>query len=83
MPPIDETIALAPLAGRLKRCFRYDPPRGYGAGKRRISGLVAQFFDCPRHRARRIVERLEARGFLYALDDGRDARWAFDPEPFL
>jgi hypothetical protein len=74
-------IALEPLTKNLRTCFRYDPPRGYRAGKARVSQLVEQFYDCSQERARGIVERLEKQGYMYATQGGTKARWRFDPHP--
>lgn len=74
---------LEPLTQDLRRCFRFDPPRGYTRGKERVSRVLQRFFDCSETRADRIVSRLEHEGYLYSTSRGRSARWRFDPFPVI
>lgn len=70
-------VDLPRLANGLRLCFRYDPPRGREAGKRRVERLVGSLCACSATRAAGIVDRLEARGHMYL----RRQRWRFDAHP--
>ena len=72
---------LEPLTQDLRMCFRFDPPRGYARGKRRVSRVLQRFFNCSQTTANGIVTRLEHEGYLYPTTRGRSARWHFDPFP--
>ena len=76
-----QSIALDALTNDLRTCFRYDPPRGYREGKRRVSHMVERFYACSNDSARDIVDRLENRGYIYATTDTDRARWRFEPHP--
>ena len=79
--PTPAGLALAPLAGNLRLCFRYDPPRGERDGRTRVSRMIERFYECSSQRARQIVRKLERHGYMYSSRKGRGVQWHFAPVP--
>lgn len=63
-----ERVALSSLTQGLRVCFRRDPPEGYRDGKDRIRSLVMRMYDCDPDRAQRLVNHLEAEGYISLVD---------------
>ena len=74
-------IHLETVTRNLRLCYRFDPPKGYRAGKREIAKLLMRFYDCSRPKARSILDRLEKRGFAYVDERRKGASWRFEPHP--